>query len=72
MYLQLGLLALKVSFLAGLSLVLTVVPLHAAAAWGATAAEMGTLYSFVTLLSLPVRGRVWAVGRGAWGMGCGV
>ena len=33
---------------------LTVVPLHAAAAWGATAAEMGRLYSFVTLLSLPI------------------
>jgi hypothetical protein len=28
------------------------VPLHASAAWGADAADLGRLYSFVTFLSL--------------------
>jgi MFS family permease len=51
---QIALLALKVAFLCGLSLVLTVVPIHATAAWGASAADLGKLYSLVTLLSLVV------------------
>lgn len=49
---QIALLALKCSFLCGLSLILTVVPLHATASWGATPADLGRLYSFVTFLSL--------------------
>ena len=49
---QLALLALKCSFLCGLSLILTVVPLHATAAWGATPADLGRLYSLMTFLSL--------------------
>ena len=56
---QQALLAMKASFLVGLSLILTVVPLHATAVWGATAADLGRLQSFVTLLALvasPVAG----------------
>ena len=49
---QQALLGMKFAFLCGLSLILTVVPLQAAAAWGATAADLGKLYSFVTLLCL--------------------
>ncbi|KAL1525428.1 hypothetical protein AB1Y20_020286 [Prymnesium parvum] len=49
---QTGLLAVKCSFLAGLSLVLTIVPLHAAAAWSASAADVGALTSFAMLLCL--------------------
>jgi len=51
---QKALLLMKVSFLCGLSLILTVVPLQATAAWGASAAELGRLYSFVTVLALLV------------------
>jgi len=51
---QVALLAMKMSFFCGLSLILTIVPLHATAAWDATAADLGRLYSFVTLLSLVV------------------
>jgi MFS family permease len=49
---QVALLCMKCSFLCGLSLILTVVPLHATAAWGASPKDLGTLYSFVTLLCL--------------------
>ena len=51
---QVGLLAMKCAFLSGLSLILTVVPLHATATWGATTGALGRLYSTVTLLSLVV------------------
>jgi MFS family permease len=51
---QLALLALKVSFMAGLSLILTVVPLHASEAIGLAPSEFGRLYSVVTLLALVV------------------
>ena len=44
--------ARRCAFLCGISLILTVVPLHATAAWGASAADLGRLYSFVTLLAL--------------------
>ena len=50
---------MKCAFLCGLSLILTIVPLHAGAAWGATAADLGSVMTFVTLLSLfvsPVAG----------------
>ena len=45
---------MKMAFFCGLSLILTIVPLHATAVWGAGAAELGRLYSYVTLLSLLV------------------
>ena len=51
---QRALLTMKCAFLCGLSLILTIVPLHAATAWGASATDLGKLYSFVTLLSLVV------------------
>ena len=41
---QVALLAMKMSFFCGLSLILTIVPLHATAAWDATAADLGRLY----------------------------
>ena len=51
---QIALLLMKCAFLCGLSLILTVVPLHATAAWGASASDLGKLYSFVTLLMVVV------------------
>lgn len=51
---QIALLAMKCGFLCGLSLILTVVPLHATSVIGASAVELGRLYSFVTLLALPL------------------
>ena len=52
MYIQVALLMLKLAFFSGLSLILTVVPLHATAAWGASTVQLGRITSFVTLLSL--------------------
>jgi len=49
---QVALLMLKLAFFSGLSLILTVVPLHATAAWGASTVQLGHITSFVTLLSL--------------------
>jgi len=49
---QIALLAMKCAFMTGLSLVLTIVPLHAAAAWGASAADIGALTSSAMLLCL--------------------
>ena len=49
---QLALLAMKSAFLCGLSLILTVVPLHATASWGASATDLGQLTSAVTFLAL--------------------
>ena len=51
---QVALLVMKCAFLCGLSLILTVVPLHATSAWGASATELGKLFSFTTLLSLVI------------------
>lgn len=79
---QIALLAMKCSFLTGLSLILTVVPLHATATIGASAAELGQLYSFVTLLSLflsPIAGvladrvgRKWLAVGGALATAAGI
>ena len=49
---QVALLLVKTSFLCGLSLILTIVPLHATAAWGASAADLGRVASLGTLLCL--------------------
>ena len=49
---QVALLLVKCAFLCGLSLILTIVPLHAAAAWGASAADLGRVTSLGTLLCL--------------------
>ena len=38
---QVALLVMKCAFLCGLSLILTVVPLHATATWGASATDLG-------------------------------
>jgi len=57
---QRALLAMKCAFLCGLSLILTIVPLHATAAWGASAADLGRVLSAVTILSIPV-----GIGAGA-------
>ena len=47
-----ALLAMKGSFMMGLSLVLTIMPLHATAVWGATSAATGNLVSWGMLLCL--------------------
>lgn len=51
---QVALLALKVAFTTGLSLILTVVPLHATSLLSASASELGRLYTFVTMTALVI------------------
>jgi len=58
---QRALLFARFALLSGWSVSLTTVPLHATAAWGATPAQLGQLYSLITLCGLataPVAGRL--------------
>lgn len=63
---QRALLAMRFGLITGWSAWLTVLPLQAAASWGATAADLGTMFSVIALLgfvSAPIGG--WLADR--WG-----
>lgn len=58
---QQALMALRFGLICGWSAWLTVLPLQASAAWGATAGDLGTMYSVIALLgfvSAPIGGRL--------------